>query len=138
MPLPRPITATTALILGLLAGGCGTIQHTLPGHSRESRAQPVHLAVGDRTLALATPMRLPAPGGFELTLVSEDDTVVAVERVPGSAGSAKTYLIARRPGHTTLHYANLYAFRHHAATSPEDVVALRASSLGAFPVTVRP
>lgn len=138
MPSLRLLPAAAVLALALLAGGCGTIHYALPGHTQQPRARPVHLAVGDRTLALATPARLPAPGGFELTLVSEDDTVVAVERVPGPAGSAKTYLVARRPGQTTLHYANRYAVHHQTAPAPEELAALRASSLGAFPVTVRP
>ena len=112
--------------------GCGSVSHLLPDHSAQSRTAPQFLEPGERVAALSATARLPAPGGIELTLASEDPAIVAVERVAGSGGSAETFLVARAPGRTTVHYANRYAVGDGRLAGEK----LRAASLGAFTVEV--
>ena len=116
----------------LLLSGCGSIRYDLPGHSHQTLNTPVTLAVGEHRLALELPRRIPAPGGFELALVSEDASIVTVEYQPGPGGSGTYALVARATGTVTLHYSN----RFSATTKPEELAQLRKASLGAFTVTV--
>lgn len=130
-----PATSFRRLVLWLagamLLSACGSIHYDLPGHSHRTLTTPVTLAVGEHRLALELPRRLPAPGGFELALASEDASIVAVEYQPGPGGSGTYTLVARAPGTVTLHYLNRFA-----AAKPEEPAHLREASLGAFTVTV--
>lgn len=124
-------------MFALLLGGCGSIEYHLPGHTARQHTAPVTLAEGERRPALATPARLPAPGGFWLGLVSEDPAIVAVETVDSARGASVSTLVARSRGETTVHYVNRFTLPRSAT----DVAALpreelRARSLQGFRVRV--
>ncbi len=133
-----PATSFRRLVLwlagALLLSACGSIHYDLPGHSHRTLNTPVTLAVGEHRLALELPRRIPAPGGFELALASEDASIVSVEYQPGPGGSGTYALVARATGTVTLHYLN--RFSAPAAAKPEELAQLREASLGAFTVTV--
>jgi hypothetical protein len=123
------------LIASLLLSACGSIRYDLLGHSHRTLNTPVTLTVGEHRLALELPRRIPAPGGFELALASEDASIVSVEYQPGPGGSGTYTLVARATGTVTLHYLN--RFSATAANTPEALAQLRQASLGAFTVTVQ-
>ena len=124
------------LLIGLLAG-CNSVTYQLPGHQAAAHTAPVTLRAGESRLALSTSPRLPVPGGFELSLASENPAVVSVQREAGAGGSARVRLVARAAGTAVVHYVNRYAAPPDA-TDAETVALLRAGSLGAFTVTVTP
>ncbi len=136
MPARSVLRLVLLLASSLLLAACGSIRYDLPGHSATTQGAPVTLMVGESRLALELPRRIPAPGGFEMALASEDAAIVAVERQSGPGGSARYTLVARHPGTVTLHYVNRYAFGL-SATTAEELRQLREASLAAFTVTIK-
>ena len=133
---PR-VTLLLSGVIALLVAGCGSLRYMLPGHSSRQHNATVTMRPGETVVALETPRRLPAPGGFELGLVSEDPVVVAVERVESFGGAAVYRLIAHAAGTTRVHYVNRYSVRSDAV-SPAALAELRSVSLESFSVTVEP
>lgn len=123
--------------LALLLAGCGSVAYHLAGHSHNQLSAPQVLHVGDSVLALETPTRLPAPGGFQLALASEDQAIVSVEMTERTGGASSCRLVARRPGVVVVHYINRYAYAH-GESATVDRSALKAASVGSFSVTVMP
>lgn len=115
-----------------LLSGCGSVVYHLRGHSAAQHSAPVMLALGERRLALETPPRLPAPGGFALGLASENSSIVSVETSDGARGASACTLVAHAAGSTVVHYVNRFTVSR--ATMPAD--ELRAVSLGSFRVEV--
>jgi hypothetical protein len=134
----RVLRLLFSLSLVALFTGCGSVAYRLPGHSAQQHSAPVHLALGQRLLALETPARLPAPGGFALGLASEDPAIVGVETTDRARGASASTLVARGRGRTTVHYVNRFATAREATPrTPRELEELRAGSLGAFEVEVR-
>lgn len=134
----RVLVPTFFLLAAALLAGCGSIAYRLPGHSATQHTAPVQLARGQRLLALETPVRLPAPGGFWLGLVSENAAIVSVETRDTARGASAVTLVARQSGETTVHYVNRFTVpRDDAGLAALPREELRALSLGSFPVTVR-
>ncbi|WP_374404737.1 hypothetical protein [Niveibacterium sp.] len=130
--------AARRLLLTMLCGAlgaCGGIAYHLPEHSAERMSVPQTMRPGEQRLALSTPSRLPAPGGFEMGLASEDPDIVAVIVREGRMGAADSSLVARASGSTRVHYVNRFALPRDPAAVPLDT--LRAVSLGSFAVTVK-
>lgn len=114
--------------------GCGSIAYRLPGHSAQQHAASVALPIGQRLLALETPPRLPAPGGFWLGLASERPDIVAVETRDTGRGASRVTLVGQARGTATVHYVNRFTVADGATLSPDE---WRARSLGSFLVEVR-
>ncbi len=133
----RFLSALTVAAGLLFLSGCGSITHHLPGHGQRELTAPVSLVTAETRLALTTPARLPAPGGFKLILASENPDIVSVRVKDGAMGSARYTLEAHTPGQATLHYVNGFTWRGEVRTE-EERQALRTRSLGSFTVTVTP
>lgn len=134
----RVLVSTLSLLAAALLAGCGSIAYHLPGHTAQQHTAPLQLASGQHLLALETPARLPAPGGFWLGLASENPAIVSVESRDSARGASAVSLVAHRPGETVVHYVNRFTVpRDPAALAALPAAELRALSLGAFPVTVR-
>ncbi|QSI76869.1 MULTISPECIES: hypothetical protein [Niveibacterium] len=131
--------AVRRLLLVMLCGAlsaCGGIAYHLPEHSAERMSVPQTMRPGEQRLALSTPARLPAPGGFEMGLASEDPDVVTVVVREGGMGATESSLLARASGRTRVHYVNRFALpRDSSLRIPLDT--LQAVSLGSFAVTVK-
>lgn len=122
------------ILLGCAAllAGCGSIRYHLPSHSAQAHTAPVELQSGERRLALSTPARIPVPGGFWLSLASEDPTIVRIHELISQIGSNKNWLVGVAPGRTMVHYVNRFTVVPGRSTAAE----IRAASLGAFEVRV--
>lgn len=154
----KTILSVGLLSLGILLCSCG-YKYQLPGHSQRTRAE-VTMRVGEKRPALGEGF-LPLKFGRQLSLSSEDPSIVDVEFRNRDPEHADIWLVARAPGTTTVHYGDLYnqtlpfadtetqrlgvklpvipeELRRGSGTGWQREVWLRRYSEGAFRVTVLP
>lgn len=121
-----------AIILPFVLASCG-YEYFLRGHGTDNRTAPLMLKDGQRKLAV-TQKLIPVRFGYDLGMISEDPSIVEVRyrHFP----EKPIWLLAQKPGVTTVYYGNLLS-RPHLKGLP---VARRAALLrdwgDGFPVTV--
>lgn len=121
-----------AIILPFVFASCG-YEYFIRGHGADHRGAPLTLKAGQRKLAV-TQKLIPVRFGYDLGMISTDPAIVEVSyrHFP----EKPIWLLAKKPGVTTVFYGNLLTRPHLKGLA----VSQRAEALSAwgdgFPVTV--